>query len=529
MGPLSNTESLKFYAPEMVLSAGILLILVVDLIGDRMYKRKGGVSNRKVHGTLALVTLAVAGAVLWWVNHSTPESEVPRGVAIFGGLLARDAFGDFFKYFFLGVTAVVGLMSMRSRDAIDHTDGDRDAGEYFALTLTTTLGLFMMATATDMLTAFLGLELVSIMGYVLAGFKRRDRKSSEAALKYVIYGGVASGAMLFGLSLLYGLAGTTSLAGIKASAAVAASPTTLITAVTLVLAGFGYKIASVPFHMWCPDVYEGAPTPVTAFLSVGPKAAGFAMLIRFFGGALPETLLAKGALLDASPWPLILGASAAITMTVGNLSALGQQNIKRMFAYSSIAHAGYLLLGLVALSGGGSGTRSILFYLVTYLFMNLGAFLVVIALAETGLGENVEDYKGLGTRSPFIAVVLCIFLFSLTGLPPFAGFAGKFLVFSALLEKPTSMNVFLAILGVVNSAISLYYYARLAKVMFFDKASEGAAPIKVYGVHAATLTVLAVPTIFLGVYWAPLLDAADQAIRAGAPAVIGAARAVAGL
>jgi NADH-quinone oxidoreductase subunit N len=247
------------------------------------------------------------------------------------------------------------------------------------------------------------------------------------------------------------------------------------------------------------------------------------MLIRFFGGALPTTLLAKGALLDASPWPLILGATAAVTMTLGNLSALGQQNIKRMFAYSSIAHAGYLLLGMVALQG--SGSRSILFYLVTYLFMNLGAFLVVIALAEAGVGERVDDYKGLGVRNPFIAVVLAVFLFSLTGLPPFAGFAGKFLVFSALLEHPTSMNVFLAILGVVNSAISLYYYARLAKVMFFDKPAENAAPVKIHGLHATTLTALAIPTIFLGIYWTPLLDLADRAMRVAGPHVVHTARA----
>ncbi len=514
MHALNNTDSLRYYAPEIILSIGIMLILVVDLIADRMYKRERGVSNRKVAGTLTLLSLGGALAAMLLTRDG-------KTVGLFGGLIAKDAMGDFFKYFFLAATALVGVMSLRSKDAIDYTDGDRDAAEYYSLTLTTTLGMFLMATATDLLTAFLGLELVSIMGYILSGFKRRDRKSSEAALKYVIYGGVASGAMLYGMSLLYGMAGTTSLAGIKASALVSSSPSTLIIAVVLVMAGFGYKIASVPFHMWCPDVYEGAPTPVTAFLSVGPKAAGFAMLIRFFGGALPTTLLMKtGALLDSSPWPLLLGISAALTMTIGNLSALQQSNIKRMFAYSSIAHAGYLMLGLVAMSYDGN--KAIMFYLVTYLFMNLGAFLVVIALAEAGLGETIDDYRGLGARNPAVAVILSIFLFSLTGLPPFAGFAGKFLVFASLLDHPTRLNTVLAVIGVVNSAISLYYYARLTKVMFFDKPVAEASVVQVHLLHASVLYVLAIPTLVLGVMWGPLLSFVDQAMVAWGPPVTSA-------
>ena len=235
--------------------------------------------------------------------------------------------------------------------------------------------MMLMAAAVDLLTAYLSLETVSIMSYVLAGFRRRSRQSAEAALKYVIYGGVASGVMLYGMSLLYGLAGSTSFAAILHAAGTTTAPTTVLLAVVLCLAGFGYKVAAVPFHMWCPDVYEGAPTAVTAFLSVGPKAAGFALLIRFCAGALPAEL--GGA---AAPWPLLFGLVAAATMTLGNLAALAQTNVKRLLAYSSIAHAGYLLLALVA--GGRDGARAILLYLVAYLFMSLGAFAVVIAVAE---------------------------------------------------------------------------------------------------------------------------------------------------
>lgn len=497
--PLSNVDSLKWFAPESILTAGVLLVLLADLV--RPKKALG----RTIAGGLTLVTLAAAGVALWLTSDGQA-----RG--LFGGLIASDPFADFWKWLFLAVTAVVGIISMRSKETIDYTDGDPDAAEFFALALSVCLGLFLMASATDLLMVYLSLELVSILSFVLAGFKRRDRKSSEAALKYVIYGGVASGAMLYGFSLLYGMAGTTSLAGIHEAVVVRSSSMTLIVAVTLSMVGFGYKIASVPFHMWCPDVYEGAPTPVTAFLSVGPKAAGFALLMRFFGGAIPAELGSADTLFGSQPWPVLLGAIAVATMTLGNTVAIVQQNIKRMLAYSSIAHAGYVMLGLAAFSKNGDGQQAMMFYLVTYLFMNLGAFGVVIALAEKGFGETIDDMKGLGYRAPLVGVAMAVFLFSLTGLPPTAGFAGKFLLFAALVEKGGTLMITLAIIGVLNSAISLYYYARVLKAMYLDKPADEST-VTIDRQHGVVLGVMAVPVLWLGIFWAPLQAWAERAFK----------------
>ena len=486
---LDNFQSLKFFAPELILSVGVLAILVADLFArapSRM--RSAGITM----GTLVAALVATLATM----------DGVSRG--LFGGLIARDPFTDFFKILFIATTAFVGVAALRSHDAIEYRDGDykdKESGEFYALMLTTTIGLFLMAAATDLLMAFLSLELVSILSYILAGFKRRDRKSSEASLKYVIYGGVASGVMLYGMSLLYGLAGSTNLSTIHAAVAASTSTLTLILAVTLCMAGFGYKVASVPFHMWCPDVYEGAPTPVTAFFAVGPKAAGFALLIRFFTGAIPEQIHTD--LFASSPWPLILGLIAAATMTLGNLAAIGQSNLKRMLAYSSIAHAGYLMLGLCAWNQDGQ--RAILLYLVTYLFMNLGAFLVIMAMSDAGLGEEIADYKGLAVRAKFPAAVMAISLFSLTGLPPFAGFFGKFYLFAALLAKGGSMMVALALIGILNSAVSLYYYARILRAMYFEKPVTD-EPIHTAPIHAWNMGLMAAGTLGLWLAWTPLVN-----------------------
>ena len=495
---LSNVDSVRWFAPESVLAAGAILVILVDLVVGRRR------ATRKLFGTLTLFTIVATAATL--IATSDGGS---RG--LFGGLIARDPFADFWKYLFLAVTALVGWVSLKSRETIDYADGDKDAAEFYALNLSVCLGLFLMASATDLLMAYLSIELVSILSFVLAGYKRRDRRSSEAALKYAIYGGVASGVMLYGLSLLYGMAGSLSIFAIKSSAAVAASPTTLIVAVVLSMAGFGYKIASVPFHMWCPDVYEGAPTPITAFLSVGPKAAGFAMMMRFFSGGLPTELATEaGALFGTNPWPVLLGAISVATMTLGNLVALVQNNVKRMLAYSSIAHAGYVLLGLCVATP--SGQQAMMFYLVAYLFMNIGAFGVVIALAEKGLGETVDDLRGLGFRAPFVGAVMAIFLFSLTGLPPTAGFAGKFLLFAALLEKGGTLLVTLALIGVVNSAISLYYYARILKAMYLDRPVVE-DQVAIDRQHGVLLGMMAVPIVVLGILWSPLQAWAERAFQ----------------
>jgi NADH-quinone oxidoreductase subunit N len=354
---------------------------------------------------------------------------------------------------------------------------------------------------------YLSLELVSIISFILAGYKIDNRKSSEAALKYVIFGGVASGIMLYGMSWIFGLCQSLNLADISRrvvalSAAEHKVPEVVFVAVVCMLAGFGYKVSAAPFHMWTPDVYEGAPTPVTAFLSVGPKAAGFAILLRFFA----DGLAARGSLTGdvPAPWPIVGGLLAMATMTLGNLSALGQNNVKRMLAYSSIAHAGYMLLGFCVFND--AGTAAVLFYVATYCVMNLGAFLVVMAVAEkSGGDETIEAFKGLGTRSPVLALCMAIFLFSLTGLPPFAGFIGKFYLFASLVHVGGSWNWAIAVIGVLNSVVSLFYYARVVKAMYLTPA-EAPGGITVRTSFGATTLVLAVPTLVLGVYWGPVYD-----------------------
>ncbi|HHZ93573.1 TPA: NADH-quinone oxidoreductase subunit N, partial [Candidatus Poribacteria bacterium] len=311
-----------------------------------------------------------------------------------------------------------------------------------------------------------------------------------AAFKYIIYGAIASGTMLFGLSLIFGMTGTTSMSqiGQQLPEIASAYPTAVLISIIFILAGVGYKIASVPFHMWAPDVYEGAPIPITAFLSVASKAAGFALFIRLFYFSFRGTNL---------NWTLLLSIVSALTMTFGNLAALPQQNVKRLLAYSSIAHGGYLLMGVVLLSG--DGIKAILFYLTIYMFMNLGAFFVVILVAKEVGSEDIDGYKGLISRAPFVAVAMVIFLFSLTGMPPLAGFAGKWVLFAAVLEKKL---YWLAIIGVLNSVVSLYYYIRIVKAMLFET-SEDAEVLSFSRGDMALLMAFIVPTILLGVYWKP--------------------------
>jgi NADH-quinone oxidoreductase subunit N len=333
------------------------------------------------------------------------------------------------------------------------------------------------------------------MSYVLAGYTRGSRRSAEAALKYVVYGGVASGAMLYGLSLLYGLAGSTDLGAIRAALLAAPAPVALA-AVALSLAGLGYKVAVVPFHMWCPDVYEGAPTPVAAFLSVAPKAGGFALLLRVFGEASGPV-----------PWAMLALVLAVATMTLGNLAALGQRNIKRLLAYSSIAHAGYLFLGVAA--GAPAGHQALLFYLGAYLFMNLAAFGVVIAVANGHAPhEQIDEWAGLSRRAPFLAFVMTVTLFALAGLPPTAGFVGKYYLFSALVQagRDTGLGMYhvAAVLAVLNSVVSLAYYLRVVRAMYIDPAPTPSPRLPLATPTAVVLGGLLAGTLLLGLAWGPL-------------------------
>jgi NADH-quinone oxidoreductase subunit N len=481
---------LRWTAPEIVLVATIIAVVLADLT-----------PLRKITCGISLAGLAVA---LGFLVSYLRGGEAHPG-AVFGGAYAVDAYATAFKIVFVLAAALVLVVSLPS--VATWTSG---RGEYFALLLSCTFGMTLMAGANDLLTMYLALEFASITSYILSGLLRKNRKSAEASLKYIIYGAGASGFMIYGMSFLYGLTGTldVGLIGERLNApGMNVPPTmTLVTSV-LIMAGFGYKIAAVPFHMWCPDVYEGAPTPVTAFFSVGPKAAGFAMLARFVGGVFPG---------EAGPfeWKLVIALLAFATMAVGNFGALQQQNLKRLLAYSSIAHAGYLLVAFVAFTD--EALRSLLFYIVVYVVMNLGAFILVILLEEKHGIETVDGCRGFGWKSPALGVATTLFMASLTGLPPTAGFIGKVLVFSSVidygrhLEKPMNvLSIGLVVAALVFSVVSLFYYMRIVAAMFLAKPRDGegeSLPASGGVSVVAVLWLLAAATLVLGLWWGPLRD-----------------------
>jgi NADH-quinone oxidoreductase subunit N len=373
--------------------------------------------------------------------------------------------------------------------------------------------MFFMASSHNLLMAYLSLELVSLTSYVLTGFLPHNRRSSEAALKYLIYGGVASGTMIYGMSWVYGMTGSLDYASIHAALAQAeVNKTALFIAVVFILAGFGYKIVFVPFHMWSPDVYQGAPTPFTAFLSVASNASGIAIMIRFFFPAISRP--GEGgawSFVSGVEWPQVLLLLSMVTMTVGNLCALNQRNLKRMLAYSGIAHAGYMMMGLVVLNN--DGLSAILFYVIVYLIMNLGAFLVVAMVGNVTGNEEIETYRGLAWRGAVIpAICLAVFLFSLTGLPPFAGFIGKFFLFSAVLKQGGQFAV-LAVVAALNSVISLYYYAKIVKTMFLDTPNPEDKTVSLAANNLSLLIPLTVLTVVFGIYFGPLVQYTNTSLR----------------
>ncbi|HLY08317.1 MAG TPA: NADH-quinone oxidoreductase subunit N [Planctomycetota bacterium] len=480
-------DGLKHVTPELAMVGALLGVILVELT-----------RFRRSTAFVAIVGLSVAS---WLVCKHLKDPVHP----IFRGAYSVDSYANYFKLLFLGAGLIVSFFSI---PAIK--DWPSGKGEFFALLLSCTFGMMLMAGANDLLMMYLSLEFVSITSYILAGFLRKNRKSAEASLKYIIYGAAASGFMIYGMTFLYGLTGTLQIRDIGVQLQqVSPQPTlTLITSV-LIMAGFGYKIAAVPFHMWCPDVYEGAPTPVTAFFSVGPKAAGFAMLARF----LHEVYRTEPGG-SAFEWKLVIALLAVLTMAVGNFGALQQQNLKRLLAYSSIAHAGYLLVALVAFSEGA--LSALLFYLVVYVIMNLGAFLGVLVLEQKYGIETVDGCRGMGWRSPQLGAVMTIFLFALTGLPPTAGFAGKFLVFSRVIEYGVNpshgLGIALVVIALLFSVVSLFYYMRIAAAMYLakpaDESAEEVSPGLVYG---TLLWLLALGTVFFGVWWGPLQDITARA------------------
>ena len=483
---MTNLQSLSYYWPELILIVFILAALITDLCLEK--------SRSDIIGWVLAVGLIVTSVAIW--NQDGAKT------TLFTDMIVLDPFASFFKFLVILSTLFVIVVSLQNREMDEYRKG-----EYFILLGILVFGLFLMVSAVDIIMVYLSIEVVSIMSFILAGYLKLDTRSNEAGLKYVVYGAFSSGIMLFGLSILFGLAGSTNYFVIQQSLVVldGSANAALVMALLMILAGFGYKISAVPFHFWTPDVYEGAPTTITAYLSVAPKAAGFAIIIRFFhqvfsdGGAFINTVSFSETTL---PWPEIIGILAVITMTLGNLVAIQQKSIKRMLAYSSVAHAGYMMLALPVLSV--QGVYAIMVYLVMYLFMNLGAFFVVIAIKNRTGGETFDDYRGMGWEMPFVGVIMTLFMLSLTGLPPTAGFIGKFYIFSALIEAG-SQYYWLVLIGGLNSVISLYYYFNVVRVMFL-KGERKETLVQPPEIMSGVLLVTAIPTILFGIYWTPVIE-----------------------
>ena len=464
-----------YLLPELLLTGGALLVLVVDVLLPRREDAALG---------MTLLTLAMTGAaVIGFTGVDTTIS---------AGLLAVDGFATFFKVIII-VSALLTVLMSPSYLRVETVR----AAEYYFLILCATLGMLFMASGIDLITLFIGLETMAISFYVLAGYLKPSQRSNEASVKYFLLGAFSLGILLYGMSLFYGATGTTSLSGM--AEALAGGERTLVVSLALVLlvAGMGFKIAAVPFHMWAPDVYEGAPTPVTAYLSVGSKAASFAMILRIFIEGLPSLV---------ADWQLLFWVLAAVTMTVGNIAAITQSNTKRMLAYSSIAHAGYILIGVVA--GTERGVAAAMVYLGVYVFMQLGAFAVVTMLRRQDVvGDELKDLSGLYLRRPFAAIAMLIFMLSLGGIPPTAGFMGKLWLFSAAIE---SGLVWLAVIFVVNSVISLYYYYRVIVFMWLKDETAG-SDISMSPAMATALVIAVVGSLLFGVYPQVLFDHAQSA------------------
>ena len=482
---MNNLQSLSFFYPELLLTLVILFAIIYDLLIDS--SESGKVGWVLVFG-LVLVAIAI------WFQDSS------KVTTLFTDAVVLDPFSTFFKLLIILATIFVSVVSLYSNELRDYRKG-----EYFYLLGIITFGLFMMVSSIDLIMVYVSIEIVSIMSFVLAGYLKKNTRSNEAALKYVVYGAFSSGIMLFGLSYIYGLTGSTNFFQIQQILAASGSESNsaILMAVVMILAGFGYKVSAVPFHFWTPDVYEGSPTTITAYLSIAPKAGAFAMMIRFFNQVLADGGAMSGLGFISTtdlPWASLISLLAVLTMTVGNVVAIQQDNIKRMLAYSSVAHAGYMLLAMPVMSG--DSIYAIMVYLVMYLFMNLGAFFVVITIKNKTNGETFDDYKGLGWEMPIVGITMTLFMVSLTGLPPTAGFIGKFYIFASLIQGGGSFY-WLVVIGGVNSVVSLYSSLRVVKVMYFDgdrKDSLVSPPKVLTGMLLAT----AVPTMVLGIYWVPI-------------------------
>jgi NADH-quinone oxidoreductase subunit N len=434
---------------------------------------------------------AFAGSALWNQQANLAANGASQA---FHGALVIDGFSIFFNWIFIAATVIVAMVSYKYLEI----EGEHHA-EYYSLMLFAQCGMFFLAAGTDLITLFIGLELMALSFYVMVGFLRTSKRSNEAAMKYLLLGAFSSGFLAYGFSVMYGISGSTKLADI-ATAIAARGPfdPLVLLALATTAVGLLFKISAVPFHMWAPDAYEGAPTTVTAYLSVASKAASIAFLLRIFLGPLASSR-------DA--WEPILSFVAVATMTVGNLAAINQSNIKRLLAYSSISHAGYMLLGLIA--GNDTGIEGIAVYVMVYTFMNLGAFLVLVALRRKGIiGEDMDDIAGLMHKSPGYALLMLIFLLSLAGIPPTAGFLGKYYIFLSLIE---TRHYTLAVIATLYVAVAIYYYFRIVRSMFARELTEPAPLSTSFGLRVA-LAVTGILTLGIGLYPEPFLRLAQTSL-----------------
>ncbi|MCP2605000.1 NADH-quinone oxidoreductase subunit N [Candidatus Aminicenantes bacterium AH-873-B07] len=463
---------LQSISSELILSAFALLILVISPFIKEEKKK-------------FIIYLSIFGLIASFMALFIQ----PRKARLFWETLTTDKFSIYFKALFLIATFLVILISKRF---FEHEMYHK--AEYYFFLLLTTVGLMFMVSAVDLISLYVSFELMAISCYVLAGFLKRNLRSNEAGMKYFVLGAFSSGILLFGFAFLFGLTGVTGYREIAQSLANKGVNSFLIIAMLTLAGALFFKIAAVPFHMWTPDVYEGAPTPVTAYLSVAPKAASFAIFIRLFLEVLP---------LLKNEWQTLIAWISLFTMTYGNIAALTQKNVKRMFAYSSIAHAGYLLIGLAA--GGDFGIWGMLYYLLVYTFMNIGAFGIIIFMKKKEhFGEEFADFNGLAQRAPYLSAIIIVILLSLTGIPPTGGFIAKVYIFSAAVKQKL---YWLAVAGVLNSVISLYYYFRLGMAMYF-KEPESEAPYSPSPSLLLAISIIGLGILLLGIYPHPFASLA---------------------
>ncbi len=475
----SGSIDFSIISPEISLLVAAFIILVLAF--SRSLSRFAPI--------LAFIGMAVSTAFAagQWGNQQSG----------FFGMVTCDNFGAAFKLIFVATSILVLLIAHRYMiaKAIDRP-------EFYALLLISTMGMMVMANTTDLVVIFLGLEIMSVPLYVMAGFARRSLQSNESGIKYFVMGAFASGFLLMGIALVYGASGTTDLRRIVAdfSFIISHAQEYMLTGVALLLVGFGFKVAAVPFHSWVPDVYQGAPTPVTAFFSVGPKAAGFAALLRIFTFGF----------VDLAVLSMIFWILAVLTMTVGNVLALRQTNVKRLLAYSSIAHAGYILVALTV--GGSDAVSAAIFYLVAYTLFNLGAFAVIILLeTRSGCKSELSELVGLAKSNPYLSATLALFMFALSGFPPTVGFFGKFYIFQAAVK---SGFIWLTVIGVLNSFLSVYYYFKVIRAAYFDQLETAFAPVKYSASIMVVLVITALGTLLMGLFPQVLLNFSQSAIFA---------------